>query len=415
MGRRVSCLMIVVLTIAAVLAVAVPPAAAETLRITEPPSPMAGIVTVPFSYTFTARPGTGTPPYRFRLHPTSGDLPLGLSLAESGVLSGAPTAYGTWIFRVMVLDANSAAASTGQITFNVTVLPMTLGPAPTGTITALVDPRHQFIATGGMPPYTYSRTGDLPIGMAVSASGLLSGVPHEVGTFSFTVRATDVLHSSVNRNVTLTVIAPAIISAPPRSPIQVGQPFSHTFASTPGRIGSVSYARLTGFIPAGLSLSSTGVLSGTPTVPGTYNAVIVATFTVGSPPVATFQDYQQITIAVVNAPPPPTPTPTTPNTSTTGHATTAPTATGGATTAPTATGTAPTVPADVAQASSGAATPPAANPQRSRSASPMSGGGMGTAACLGAVLAVIAAALATWLHRRRHNSVKAPPDDTTAT
>ena len=392
MGRRASCLMIVVLTIAAMFAVTAPPAAAETLRITEPPSPMAGIVTVPFSYTFTARPGTGVPPYKFRLHPTSGALPLGLSLAENGVLTGAPTAYGTWIFRVMVVDAISAAASTGQITFNTTVLPLALGPAPAGTIPALVNYQHQFTATGGMPAYSYSRTGNLPVGMAVSASGLLSGVPHEVGTFNFTVRATDVLQSSITRSVTLTVVAPAITSAPPRSPIHVGKPFSHSFTSTPGRIGSVSYARLTGFIPSGLSLGSTGVLSGTPTVLGTYNAVIVATFTVGSPPVATFQDYQQITIAVVNAPPTPAPTtPTTPNTSTTGHATTAPPATGRTTGAPTTTGTAPTGPADVMPASTGTATTPAGRPQRSQSA--MSGG-VGTVVCLGAILAVMAAALA---------------------
>jgi hypothetical protein len=251
--------------------------------------------------------------------------------------------------------------------------------------------------------------------MVVSGSGLLSGVPHEVGTFSFTVRATDVLHSTITLNVTLTVVAPAITSAPPRSPIRVGQPFSHTFTSTPGRIGSVSYARLTGFIPTGLSLGSAGVLSGTPSVLGTYNAVIVATFTVGSPPVATFQDYQQITIAVVNAPPTPAPTtPTTPNTSTTGQATTAPPATGQATAAPTTTGTGPTGPADVVAGSTRTATTPAGRPQGSRSASPMSGG-VGAVVCLGAVLAVIAAALAIWLHRRRHNTVQAPPDDPTAT
>ena len=154
---RMSRLTILALSVAtAVFALAPPAAAAETLRITEPPTPMAGTVTVPFSYTFTARPGTGVPPYVFRLHPTSGALPLGLTLHENGVLNGTPTAYGTWIFRVMVVDAISAASSTGQITFNVNVLPMALGPGPGAAIPALVNYQFQFATAGGMPPYTYS-------------------------------------------------------------------------------------------------------------------------------------------------------------------------------------------------------------------------------------------------------------------
>ena len=123
---------------------------------------MSGTVTVPFSYTFTAQAGTGVPPYHFRLHPTSGP-PSGLALADSGVLSGAPTALGTWVFRVMVVDAISAAAATGQITFNVGVLPMALSAGPSGSATALVNFQHQFTASGGMPPYAFSKSsGTLP-------------------------------------------------------------------------------------------------------------------------------------------------------------------------------------------------------------------------------------------------------------
>ena len=315
MGRVTQLFLASCLTMA-VFALAPPAAAAETLRITEPPSPMAGTVTVPFSYTFTQRPGTGVPPYRFRLHPDSGSLPLGLALGENGVLSGTPTAYGTWIFRVMVIDGNSAAASTGQITFNVNVLPMALSPGPSGSIPALVNYQHQFVATGGMPPYAYSRTGTLPSGVTVTSEGVLVGVPHAAGTFAFTVRATDRLDQSITRSITLNVVSPAITSPHPRSPIRVGQSFSHTFTTTPGRIGSVTFARLTGFLPTGLTLSANGVLAGTPTTTGTYNSVVVATFTVGSPPVASFQDYQQLTITVTDQPPPTTaPTPSTPGTS----------------------------------------------------------------------------------------------------
>ena len=153
MGRVTRLTILAVAVATAVFALA-PPVAAETLRITEPPTPMAGTVTVPFSYTFTARPGTGLPPYRFRLHTDSGPMPSGLTLSENGLLSGTPTAYGTWIFRATVFDANSAASSSGQITFNVNVLPMAFGPGPAAVIPALVNYQFQFAPSGGMPPYT---------------------------------------------------------------------------------------------------------------------------------------------------------------------------------------------------------------------------------------------------------------------
>ena len=388
----------------AVFALAPPAAAAETLRITEPPSPMAGTVTVAFSYTFTQRPGTGVPPYRFRLHPDSGALPLGLALGESGVLSGTPTAYGTWIFRVMVIDGNSAAASTGQITFNVNVLPMALSPGPSGSIAALVNYQHQFVTTGGMPPYAYSRSGSLPSGMAVTSEGLLVGVPHAAGTFAFTVQATDNLHQTVTRSLTLTVVSPAITSPHPRSPIRVGQSFSHAFTATPGRIGSVTFARLTGFLPTGLTLSANGVLAGTPTTAGTYNSVVVATFTVGSPPVASFQDYQQLTITVADPPPPTTaPTQSTPGTS------------GPPVGAAPVTGT-PITPAAGATTpvSNGAATTPGHDPQSLVAAGDQSviSRFIDVGGCLTAVAVMIGAlvTLTIWLSRRRRAAASAPPD-----
>jgi large repetitive protein len=381
---------------AAVFALAPPAAVFETLRITEPPNPMAGTVTVPFAYTFTQQPGTGVPPYRFRLHPDSGALPLGLFLAENGVLSGTPTAYGTWIFRVMVIDGNSAAASTGQITFNANVLPMALSPGPSGGITALVNYEHQFVTTGGMPPYTYSRSGSLPTGMIVRSDGLLVGVPHETGMFAFTVRSTDVLRQAVTRSIILNVVSPAITSPHPRSPLSVGQSFSHTFTTTPGRIGSVTFERLTGFLPTGLTLSANGVLAGTPTTVGSYNSVVVATFTVGSPPVVSFHDYQQLTITVAD-PPLPTPMPSG-STSGTGR--------------PPA-DTAPVIGTSIAPAV-GATTPVSDGGRDSQSAvaSDQTGGNRfaGVGGWLIVVSAMVAAlgAVAIWLVRRRRNSADLP-------
>jgi type VI secretion system secreted protein VgrG len=50
-----------------------------------------------------------------------------------------------------------------------------------------------FVATGGTPPYTFNlASGVLPIGLSLNPStGLVSGIPTQMGTFTFTINATD--------------------------------------------------------------------------------------------------------------------------------------------------------------------------------------------------------------------------------
>jgi hypothetical protein len=46
--------------------------------------------------------------------------------------------------------------------------------------------------TGGLPPYTFSVTGELPPGLSLdTASGVVSGTPTTPGTYSFSVMAMD--------------------------------------------------------------------------------------------------------------------------------------------------------------------------------------------------------------------------------
>ncbi|WP_205529744.1 T9SS type A sorting domain-containing protein, partial [Pedobacter chitinilyticus] len=74
-----------------------------------------------FSYTFAAT--GGTPGYTYS---TTGTRPNGLNLSNSGVLSGTPTATGTFIFNVIATDVNSCTRS---IPVSITVadpLPVTL-------------------------------------------------------------------------------------------------------------------------------------------------------------------------------------------------------------------------------------------------------------------------------------------------
>lgn len=68
------------------------------------------------SYSETISDVGGVSPYSYAL--ASGALPTGLSLSSAGVISGTPTATGTFTFTVQVTDANG---STGTTTFQIII------------------------------------------------------------------------------------------------------------------------------------------------------------------------------------------------------------------------------------------------------------------------------------------------------
>ncbi|MFH1530797.1 MAG: Ig domain-containing protein [Pseudomonadota bacterium] len=144
-------------------------------------------------YTATMAATGGVLPYEWVL--LTGDLPPGLDLdAETGVISGVPGAAGAYPFTVAVQDATDALDSrTYTVTIHAgsaTLIITTGSPLPNGEEGTLYQT--QVGASGGLPPYIFGITGGgLPVGLDMSSSGLLSGVPQEHGTFTFTVKVFD--------------------------------------------------------------------------------------------------------------------------------------------------------------------------------------------------------------------------------
>lgn len=73
-------------------------------------------------------------------------------------------------------------------------MPITITPAPPLPLTDVGSPAAwgPFVASGGTAPYTYSiSSGSLPPGLTLNADGTVTGNTTTVGTYAFTVEATD--------------------------------------------------------------------------------------------------------------------------------------------------------------------------------------------------------------------------------
>jgi hypothetical protein len=273
-----------------------------------------GVVGTPYSQTVSGSGGTG--PYTFTV--SSGALPNGLMLnAATGVISGTPTAGGTFNFTITATDANGCPG-TRPYTMGIagapgcpviTVNPATLPPGVIGT------PYSQTIsASGGTAPFTFRvSSGALPPGLTLTpantGTAVISGTPVTPGLFSFTITATDANGCPGSRpySIVIPVVpsCPFITVSPPTLAAPVlGTPYSQTILAS-GGTAPYTFTVSSGALPPGLMLSSTGaataVISGTPTAAGPFNFTITATDTAGCP------GSRAYTLQVAAVPPPPPP------------------------------------------------------------------------------------------------------------
>jgi prepilin-type N-terminal cleavage/methylation domain-containing protein len=234
-----------------------------------------GQVGAGYSQTLTANGGM-TPYTTWAI--IAGSLPTGLSINTStGVISGTPTAAGTFNFTIRVTDSASHTATKAlSIYIGFTISPTSL---PNGVVNAAYS--QTLTASGGTTPYTWSRTGSLPTGLSLNTStGVISGTPTATGTFSFTISVTDSAaptNNTATQDFTVTIYNNLTITS--TSPLPDGyrnSAYSQTLTAS-GGTGSYTWVRTSGSLPTGLSFSSDGVISGTPTTANTYNFTIRVT------------------------------------------------------------------------------------------------------------------------------------------
>jgi hypothetical protein len=285
------------------------------------PAPSLKQGTVGAAYSATLAATGGTPSYTWSL--AMGQLPAGLTLAPTtGILSGTPTKSGTYSFGVTAADSSSpvqtatatvtlsiaAAASAPSVppTSPVTPPPSTppatppvSGPGSSSTpVPAVLTIASSSLPSGvnglayssslqvigGTKPYTWSiLKGSLPSGLSLDASsGVISGKPTVSGSYGFVATVTDAGSPEQSKSVLIIlVVNPALadlaITTSTLPSAKIDSAYSSSLQASGGSkpyMWSIS----TGSLPSGLSLaSSTGVISGKPTVSGTYGFVATVT------------------------------------------------------------------------------------------------------------------------------------------
>jgi hypothetical protein len=151
----------------------------------------------------------GAQPFTWALD--SGALPAGLTIgASTGVISGTPTAAGTFIFTVKVTDDDGTTATSSTLTINIdpALVITTTGDLTAGQVN--VDYTFTLQGTGGHAPYTWTLfSGQLPPGLSLNPNtGVISGRPLLQGTYNFTVQLRDSTPTSVLSGSLRIVVAP---------------------------------------------------------------------------------------------------------------------------------------------------------------------------------------------------------------
>ena len=220
----------------------------------------------------------GTAPYEYAL---VGTYPTGIVIdSVTGIISGTPTEDGT--FTALNVEVTDDATDTDQLDndFQIAVtteLNISGTPVTTGWQNEAYD-GFDVDATGGVGGYTFELLGSWPDGYEIdSGTGVVSGTTADFGSFpTLSVKVSDTAsHEKQLTNFDLDIGEELSISATPVTPTVEDVAYAGFTVSGVGGLPPYVYSKQ-GTWPTGLDIDvDTGLVSGTPTTPGTYGSLTV--------------------------------------------------------------------------------------------------------------------------------------------
>ena len=207
---------------------------------------------------------------------SSGSLPAGLTLSSStGQITGVPTTSGDYTFTVRAVKDSQSAEKSFTVTISQNppaTITITTTSLPSGRVNTSYSAQLQASTAGA----TWSvSSGNLPAGLTLNSStGAITGTPTAANTYTFTVKAA-IGSASAEKSFTVTInpVTTLTITTETLDSGVRGQSYSATLVAN---ISGASWSVISGTLPEGLTLSTSGRISGTPTEGGTYSFTVRA-------------------------------------------------------------------------------------------------------------------------------------------
>jgi len=220
------------------------------------------------------------PAFTYNFYKKTGNVTAQVAAANAGTYTETGLAAGTYTYYIAAQKLGCPGESDRDSVL-VTVKPTLLFPASTlmNASVGRAYSRQVTAATGGTPGYTYALASGstLPAGLTISPAGLISGTPTTAGTSAFSLMVTDSFGCNTVTSFTL-IVTPTLVLPPATLPTgTTGTAYTPTLLPAPSG-GTAPYTYTAANMPPGLTISpTTGEITGTPTLSGTFTFPVTLT------------------------------------------------------------------------------------------------------------------------------------------